>query len=564
MISRLHIENIAIMDNGDLELGNGFLALTGETGAGKSVIIDSVNLLTGERSSKSLVKQGKEKAFVEGTVFVENPEVFEILEENGIPYYEGEDICLSREINADGRTTVRINGKISNTGTLKSICSKIINIHGQNDNQEILDEKFHLEFIDSYGKLSDIKDEYGEIYSRYKECLKALKDTDEDQSIILQKTDMLNFKIKEIEDADLKIGEEEELLDTRNRFLNMEKLQGSAMIAKKALSGDENSDGAKSLIDIASKAIDDLKIYVPGVADFFDDLELIKDKIWDIAETVSDLADSFGQEEIDINYVESRLDLINRLKKKYGNNIEEILIAKQKAEEELFNLTNISFSREELEKKEKEFLEKLRLISGKLRKARQAVALKIEKEVNLQLKDLEMPDAEFKISLTETEFTKRGSDKAEFLISANKGQGLKPLNKTASGGELSRIILALKVILAKEDKVTTLIFDEVDAGVSGSVAQKIAEKLKLISNDKQVIVITHLAQIASFADSHYLVTKSKKDNETVSDVAKLDYEGRVKEIARIMSGSVITDTILKGAREMIKTGEIYGESIRTS
>lgn len=564
MISRLHIENIAIMDNGDLELGNGFLALTGETGAGKSVIIDSVNLLTGERSSKSLVKQGKEKAFVEGTVYVENPEVFEILDENGIPYYEGEDICLSREINADGRTTVRINGKISNTGTLKSICSKIINIHGQNDNQEILDEKFHLRYIDSYGKYKDLKEEYGRIYSEYKDCLKTLKDTDEDQSIILQKIDMLTFKIKEIENADLEIGEEETLIDTRNRFLNMEKLLGSANKAKSALSGDENTDGAKSLIDIASRALEDLKEYVPVVSEFFEDLELIKDKIWDITETVSDLADSFSQEEIDINYVESRLDTINKLKKKYGATIEEIIDTKQKAEEELFALENISLSKEKLEQKEKELLEKLTVASEKLRQERQKVALKIEKEVNLQLKDLEMPDAEFKIAINETEFTQSGADKAEFLISANKGQSLKPLNKTASGGELSRIILALKVILAKEDKVTTLIFDEVDAGVSGSAAQKIAEKLKLLSKDKQVIVITHLAQIASFADSHYLVSKIKGEKETVSNVEKLDYDGRVKEIARIMSGSVVTDTILKGAQEMIKTGEIYGESIRTS
>jgi len=564
MLNRLHIENIAIMDNTDIEFDKGFLVLTGETGAGKSIIIDSVNLLTGERSSRELVRHGESKAFVEGTAFTGDPEVYRILEENSIPYYEGEEIVFSREINADGRTSVRINNKSATTGLLKSICSRIINIHGQNDNQAILNTDFHGECVDNFGKTHELKEEYLSVYREYKECLRLLKGADTDEALILQKKDMLSFKIDEITNADLKEGEDEELTELRNKFLNMEKVLENSYKAREALCGSDSFEGAKSLTDIALDALTKLSEFSEEAKKLLGDLEEVKDKLWDISEAVSDMADSFEGEEIDINYIESRLDLINRLKKKYAPTIEGILNVLKESVSELDLIENSDKNKEELQKKAEMLYEKVIACAQKLSEKRRKSAKEIEKEVKAQLKDLEMSSVEFKVDFKDTEPTDNGMEKMEFFISANKGQDLKPLNKIASGGELSRIILALKVILAETDSVETMIFDEVDTGVSGSAAQKIAEKLKLLSSDRQVFAITHLPQMAAFADTQYLVSKETTDIKTVSKVEKLDFEGRKREIARIISGSKITDSALSAAEELLLAGEEYGKSIRNS
>ncbi len=564
MLSRLHIENIAIMDNTDIEFDKGFLVLTGETGAGKSIIIDSINLLTGERSSRELVRHGSEKAFVEGTVFTEDKEVFRLLEENGIPYFDGEEIVLSREINADGRTGVRINNKSATTGLLKSICSRIINIHGQNDNQAILDTDFHLECVDNFSKNAVLKEKYMSAYKEYKSCLKLLDAADTDESLIQQKKEMLSFKIEEITNADLKDGEDEELIALRNRYINMEKVMENMYRAKDALCGSDSSDGAKSLVDIACDALGKLSEFSDENKEITDGLIELKDKLWDISETVSDMADSIENEEIDINYIESRLDLINRLKKKYAPTIEDIKEVLKNAQTELDALENSDRNILELQKRTEELYKEVVSCAQKLSGARKENAVFIEKEVKKQLNDLEMSGVEFKINFEEIPPASKGIDKIEFFISANKGQALKPLNKIASGGELSRIILAIKVILAETDSVETMIFDEVDTGVSGSAAQKIAEKLKLLGKDKQVFAITHLPQMASFADTQYLVSKETKNEKAVSKVNKLDYDGRKKEIARIISGSIITDSALSASEELLAAGEEYGKSIRNS
>ncbi len=564
MLSRLHIENIAIMDNTDIEFDKGFLVLTGETGAGKSIIIDSINLLTGERSSRELVRHGEVKAFVEGTVFTDDKEVYRILEENGIPYFEGEEIIFSREINADGRTGVRINNKSATTGLLKSICSRIINIHGQNDNQAILNTDFHTECVDNFSKNFKLREEYISLFKEYKNCLKLLQEADTDESLLQQKKDMLTFKIEEITNADLKDGEDEELICMRNRFLNMEKLMENVFRAKEALWGSDNFEGAKALVDIACEALGKTGEFSGDNEKLLGELEEVKDKLWDISETVSDMADSIEGEEIDINYVEARLDLINRLKKKYAPTLEGIKDVLTQAQAQLEALENADKNTSVLQKRSQELYNEVISCARKLSESRKKNAEIIEKEVKVQLSDLEMNGVEFKIDFKETEPTLKGTDKIEFLISANKGQDLKPLNKIASGGELSRIILALKVILAETDSVETMIFDEVDTGVSGSAAQKIAEKLKLLAKNRQVFAITHLPQMASFGDTQYLVSKEVKDDKTVSYVNKLDYEGRKKEIARIISGSTITESALSAAKELLMAGEEYGKSIRNS
>ncbi len=557
MLSHLHIENIAIMDNVDIELENGFLALTGQTGAGKSIIIDSINLLTGERSSRELVKSGKDKAFVEGVVYTENKEALEILSQNGIDAFEGEPLVLSREITKDGRSTVRINGRISTTHVLKDVCSKIINIHGQNDNQSILDTKFHGLFLDSFASLSDEIEEYQSIFDEFVKTQNLLKQTDQDEEQKEQRKEFLEFQINEIEQANLTLGEDEELLTQRQRFLNNEKFEESVNKSYYALAGSEDFDGACSLVKSAQKGLDDLAKFEPRAEKISEKIKDILSELEDIKETVYDLKNDDDFAEIDINFVESRIDVINRLKRKYGGEIEDILSKKEELTDELSAIENSTENKKALKEKAEKLELELTKKAVKIEAARKLSAEKLKKEVANQLKDLEMEKVEFDTKISRCEFSRRGFNDIQFLISTNPGEPLKPLNKIASGGELSRIILALKVVLSGKDSVSTMIFDEVDVGVGGSAAQKIAEKLRSISKDKQVIVITHLAQIASFADNHYLISKKVENGNTYSEINLLSDTQRIDEIARIMSGSVITESTRGAAEEMINMAKQF-------
>ncbi len=551
MLGLLHIENIAIMDNVSLELESGFLALTGQTGAGKSIIIDSINLLTGERSSRELVKSGKDKALVEGAVYTSSKEVFEILSDAGIEAFEGEPIILSREITKDGRSTVRINGRVSTTTLLREVCSKIINIHGQNDNQSILDTKFHGEFLDSYADLEARLEDYKKVYDEFRETENLLKQDTDDEEQKAQRKDFLSFQIDEIEQAKLVLGEDEELLLQRQRYLNNEKFEESVNKSYYALSGGDDFDGACSLIKSAEKGLEELSDFEPKAEEILSKIRDIKFELEDIKETIYDLKNGDDFAEIDINYVESRIDTINRLKRKYGAEIEDILNKKDEFIKELESIENSDENKKRLTQKLETLQKEVFKKAEGIEKERIKAADKMKKEVMAELKDLEMDKVVFDTEIKRTEAGKRGFNEIQFLISTNPGEPLKPLNKIASGGELSRIILALKVVLSAKDSVSTMIFDEVDVGVGGSAAQKIAEKLKSISKNRQVIVITHLAQIASFADNHYLISKKVEGDSTRSEIILLDENERINEIARIMSGSVITDSVRKAAIEML-------------
>lgn len=557
MLGHLHIENIAIMDNVSVTLENGFLALTGQTGAGKSIIIDSINLLTGERSSRELVKSGKDKAFVEGSVYTKNKEVFDILADNGIEASDLDPIVLSREITKDGRSTVRINGRVTTTHLLKEVCSKIINIHGQNDNQSILDTKFHGLFLDNFAGLDGEIEEYQKVYDEFKQTENLLKQTDENEEQKAQRKEFLQFQINEIIQAELKAGEDEELLTQRQRFLNNEKFEESINKAYYPLAGSDDSDGACSLINTAQKGLEELMRFEPKAEVLYGRIKELKFELEDIKETIYDLKNDDEHTEIDINYVESRIDVINRLKRKYGGEIEDILNKKDQLESELDSIENSDENKKRLQER----LEKLELEltkkAVKIETARKAAAEKLKKEVSYQLRDLEMEKVQFDTQIARCDFSRRGFNEIQFLISTNPGEAVKPLNKIASGGELSRIILALKVVLSGKDSVSTMIFDEVDVGVGGSAAQKIAEKLKSISKNRQVIVITHLAQIASFADNHYLVSKKTENGNTYSEINLLSESERIEEIARIMSGSVITENAKNAAAEMIKMAKQF-------
>ncbi len=554
MIGNLHIENIAIMDNVNLDLESGFVALTGETGAGKSIIIDSVNLLTGERSSRELLRRGCDKALVEGTVYTDSSEVFSLLDENGISYTDGDPIILSREINKDGRSMVRINGRSATTGLLRDICSKIINIHGQHDNQEIFSAAYHSKLTDSFAELDNELLEYGVLYNKYKSIESKLSESFEDEKIRREKAEILAYKINEIKSAGISAGELDALKKQRETYLNNEKITNAITEGCVALNGDESDKGALELVTDACECLEELTHYSVGADGLFDKLSEIKYTLMDVAESVRDLKNELEDEEINIDEVEGRIYEISGVLRKYGPDEGDALENLAQMEQELSDIDNFDANREKLEKEFKELEKELIKKASELTEKRKNAASRLEKLVTEQLQDLDMKNAVFGIDIQKGGLGASGWDKTEFLISTNKGEPLKPLTKIASGGELSRVILALKVILAKSDSVSTMIFDEVDAGVSGAAARKIAEKLKAVSENKQVIVITHLAQIASLADYHYLIEKETKGDKTVSDVKLLDKEGRIDEIARIISGGVMTKTAVATAEEMIYGG----------
>ena len=541
------------MDNVSLEFREGFNVLTGQTGAGKSIIIDSVNLLTGERSSKELVRTGAQKALVEGVVYTSEEQVYSALSDAGIDFEEGEPLILSREISKDGRSVVRINNRIATTGLLKQICSKIINIHGQHDSQEILDEKFHGKYLDSFAKAEKNLEEYKESFSLMQECLRKMQEVQQEDSLKEQKKELLEYSIKEIEDARLEKGEEEDLKNTRSRFLNNEKIRACIQESVLSLSGDEERAGARELISNALDALDTLAEFDTSVKELAQkarDAYYAVDDICDGVRAISDIED----EDTDINYIEERLVLIGRLKKKYGETYEDIMSRLEAMKEELDSIENSDLYLAKLKKNYTELEKIARERALKLSEKRKASAKVLEDAIEKHLTDLEMPQVKFKVDITETELKSNGCDSIRFMISANKGEELKPLSKVASGGELARTILAMKVVLADADSVSTMIFDEIDTGVSGSTSQKIAQKLKTLAKEKQVFVITHSPQIAAFADCHYLVEKREEAGKTVSDVRVLSYEESINEVARIISGSTITQAAIDAAKDLKKAG----------
>lgn len=542
------------MDNVNLSFQEGFNVLTGQTGAGKSIIIDSVNLLTGERSSKELVRSGADKALVEGVVYPSDNQVYTMLSDAGIDYEEGEPLILSREISKDGRSVVRINNRVATTGLLKQICSKIINIHGQHDSQEILDEKFHGVYLDAFAKAEKDLEEYKESYCLMQECLRKIAEVQTEDSLKEQKKELLEYSIREIEDARLEKDEEEELKNTRNRFLNNEKIRTCIAESIISLSGDEERAGARELLSNALDALETLAGFDTSVKELAQrarEAYFAVDDVCDGVRAISDTEDI----EVDINYIEERLVLISRLKKKYGETYEEIMSRLEEMKEELDSIENSDLYLKKLQKNYTELETKAKDRAIRLSEKRKAAAKVLEEAIEKHLNDLEMPQVKFKVDITQTELKSKGCDSIRFMISANKGEDLKPLSKVASGGELARTILAMKVVLADADTVSTMIFDEIDTGVSGSTSQKIAQKLKILAKEKQVFVITHSPQIAAFADCHYLVEKGEKDGKTVSDVRVLKEEESINEIARIISGSVITQSAIDAARDLRKAGQ---------
>lgn len=548
MLSQLIISNIAVISKCDIMLSGGFNVLTGETGAGKSLIIDSLNLVTGERGSREKIRHGEKKAKVEALFLLSDAE--KQLIESEVGFFEGNEFVISREIFDDGRNVCKINGEMATVAGLKNIGHMLLNIHGQNDGQKLLSKSNHIEFVDSFAENGGLLAEYKNIYAKIKEAEKELESLKCDESEKLRKMDSIRFWLDEIDGADLVDGEEEELSAKLKIIKNAEKIKMSVMGAYDALYGGEVN--ACALLSGAANLLSDAAGCDEEISKKMDELSEILYRAEDIARDISSYGSGLEFDEGELAAAEERLYIISKLKTKYGNSIGEILSYADKLREEL---RAIEFSGE----REAELLKEMEKLRSELSKCadalsakRNSAAEKIERGVNEELKFLDMEKVKFGIVINKTDFTQNGTDSIEFMVSTNPAEDMKPLVNIASGGEMSRICLAIKTVLSDADGVGTLIFDEIDTGVSGRAAGKIGEKLLSLGDKKQVICITHLPQIAALGQSHYLIEKSFEDDSFKTNVHILDREERILEVARIISGDNIGESAKKAAEEMIK------------
>ena len=549
MLTELHIENVAVISKLTVTFENGFSVLTGETGAGKSIIIDAINMVLGERTSKELIRTGENNAYVSALFRDVDETVVAKLNELGFDS-NTRSLMISRELSLDGKSVARIDGRPVTASLLKEIGKLLVNIHGQNDTQFLMLPEKHFEFVDTFGKCERELDEYREIYREISSVREEIKNLSLDKAEKERKTDLLSYQINEIEAASLKIGEEALLIEKKNVIRSGAKLLEALNGAFGYIEGSDN-DGALTGISQAIKLMSQYCDLSQKISKMSEALEDAKETISDVRNEMADYIGSIDCDKNELAEIEDRLDLIYRLKQKYGADEERILEFCSDCKKELERIT---FSSEKIEQLSKEYdilllklKEKADILSEKRRKA----CVKLEEEVVKELSFLNMSNVKFSVVTEPCKFNINGGEKLEFYISANKGETPKPLAKVASGGELSRIMLAIKSIFADVDKVKTLIFDEIDTGVSGSAADKIGVKIHELSKKVQVICITHLPQIASKADIHYLIYKDSDADKTYTHLSKLTIDERAKEVARLMSGSDITESALTAAKEML-------------
>lgn len=567
MLTQLDIQNIALIDKLSLEIAPGLNVLTGETGAGKSILIDSINAVLGERVSRELIRNGKEKAFIEAVFEYENNQIDNILEQSGIEA-EDRNIIISREITLSGKNTCRINGRLVNVSVLKQIGELLLDIHGQHDNQSLLKTESHIELLDAFGgaAIEKVRQEYIELFNRYKSIKSRLQELAGDKGEMARRMDMLNFQIDEIESARIKNGEDESLNNQRQVLANSEKIMSSVLKAYELLN--EGGDNGKSALYNSNRALQELSNILKYDAELVPVSEKLESVIYQLEDISQDLRAKSENAEFNpdaLSSIDERLDILSRLKRKYGSTLEEVLDFLEKSRREYEELQQSESLIEELNGELSSSVSKLAESAEKLHLERKRAAQVLEKNITVELENLEMKNAGFKVELAYDEggrhFTKNGLDSAEFLISSNVGEPLKPLSKIASGGEMSRIMLAIKTILANVDAIPTLIFDEIDTGISGKAAQKVGEKLSYISKTHQVLCVTHLSQLACMADSHLLIEKNSDNENTFTTVRYLDKKGRIEEIARIIGGSDITSLALKHAEELINSANDFKKHI---
>lgn len=552
MLQELSIKDFAIIDEIQISFQPKMTVLTGETGAGKSIIIDALGLLAGGRGSTEFIRKGEKKAVIQGLFTLpREANTYNILEEYGIDSEDGQ-IILQRDLYRGGRNICRINGMMVNLATLRKVGETLIDIHGQNEHQELMKPENHIDLLDEYDKkTSQLRNQYQVVYQNYRKLKLSMEKKEADEKAWAQRLDMLNFQVKEIEEAGLKINEEDELVEEKNKLDNFQAIHDALELSYQILSGEKidvvgNLGNAMNELSDVSDLSENLQEINTKISDAFYSLE-------DAARDISDELDSMEWNGERLNEIEERLELIHQLKRKYGDTIEDILHYHSRIEKELREMENAEQNSEKQERQLSEALEKVKELAIKLSKQRKKSAKKLEKMIHEQLSALYMDKAVFEVKcLNNSKLYSKGIDKVEFYIQTNPGEEMGPLAKIASGGELSRIMLALKTIFSQKMGVTSIIFDEVDTGVSGRVAQAIAEKISQISNNSQVLCITHLPQVATIADNHYYISKSVNDGRTETSLKELDEKQKIREIARMLSGSEITELTLKHAEELIK------------
>ena len=548
MLSLLHIENIAVIECSDISFDRGFNVLTGETGAGKSIVIDAISAILGERAYRDMIRTGTEKASVRA-VFTDVPELT-WFEENGVEY--DSETVIQREIYLDGKNVCRVNGSLVSVSILRKLGIQLINIHGQHDSASLFDEENHLTFLDSFGEHENLLATYSEKYTAVIKLRREIDSLTMDESEKLRRMETLRYQIAEIEKAELEVGEDEVLEERRKLLQSAEKIADGMNEAVENLYGGEDTDGESSMLAAAERALARISKYSDSISELHEKVADLMYQVEDAAREVLDARDELSYSEEELDRIEGRLDIIHKLRRKYGATCADILEYLEKAKQELdeieFADDHLERLKDKLQKAEKEAWD----AANELRNARKVTAEGMSTRILSELAQLDMPRVQFECRFIETELTSKGADAVAFYMSANAGEDLKPLSKVASGGELARIMLAMKNVLAEKDEVSTLIFDEVDTGVSGRAAQKVAEKLRSVASHKQVLCVTHLPQLAALAQTHLLISKSEHDGRTYTTVTPLDIEGRKRELARIIGGANITETTLKSAEEMLQ------------
>jgi len=551
VLSLLHIENIAVIESADISFDSGFNVLTGETGAGKSIVIDAISAILGERAYRDMIRTGANKASVRA-VFTQVPQC-SWFAENGVEY--DQETVIQRDIFLDGKNVCRVNGALVSVAILRKLGIQLINIHGQHDSAQLFDEANHLIFLDDFSANQALRQTYQQKYEAVAALRREIQRMTMDEGEKLRRMETLKYQIAEIEKADLEPGEDEALEERRKLLQNAEKLSQGLDEAVESLYGGEESEGASGLLAQAEHALGRLSRFSDNFSSFHERVTDLMYQVRDVAEEVKDARDDLSYSADELEQIESRLDVIHRLRKKYGVTCADILDYLEKARKELDDIEfaddHLERLRGKLKKAEKEAWEE----ALKLRQNRKENAEVMSQRILTELTQLDMPRVQFQCCFGEQELSPNGADTVAFYMSANAGEAPKPMSKVASGGELARIMLSMKNVLAEKDQIGTLIFDEVDTGVSGRAAQKVAEKLHKLARHKQVLCVTHLPQMAAMADTHMLISKTEREGRTYTSVTPLDLEGRKRELARIIGGAQITETTLKSAEEMLNWHE---------
>lgn len=554
MLELLHIENIAIIEAADIEFAPGFNALTGETGAGKSIVIDSLSAVLGQRTSRELIRTGAEKAFVSAAFSGMAPE---LTEELGIQPEADGTLLLQREIQTDGKNVCRVNGRPVTVGQLRALGAQLLNIHGQHDGQQLLDEEQHIVYLDSFGRAESLAITYAEKYKHFTDIRRQIGALQMDEAEKARRVDTLQYQIEELRRAKLTPGEEEELTARRGMLRNAEKFLDAVAGADYALNGDDSGGGALSALRQAQDALGGVRHLDDAFGQLYERLGEAYSEVYDIAATVEDKRGELDVSPGELDRVESRMDLLYRLKKKYGATVEDMLDYQARCEAELAQIEDAGDTLARLEQALSKAEKAARQAAQALSDARKAAADRLTAQILTELQQLDMGKIRFAVDFAEKPLDSDGMDTVRFLMSANVGEELRPIHKIASGGELARIMLAMKNVLSEQDHVGTMVFDEVDTGVSGRAAQKVAEKMARISRRKQVLCVTHLPQLAAMADTHFSVEKGERGGRTYTEVRRLDREQRRRELARLTGGSHVSQTMLDGAEELLVQAEKF-------